>query len=113
MSWISERFGAPDQNGRRRVIHKRPILRWGMTDEGWSEYREDLARFPNDPQAYVSGPRAKKNLIDKRKREGWSEGPSFSDMAQEQPEQKINSQEFVREAYERAAATGFQLDGEE
>ena len=113
MSWISDRFGAPDKNGHRRVLHKRPILKWGMTDEGWTEYREDLARFPNDPQAFVSGPRAKQKLIDLRKREGWVEGPSFSEMAKEHKPKEVNSQEFVKEAFERAASTGFRLDGEE
>ena len=112
MSWVTERFGPPNKNGQRRVTHKRPVMRWGMTDEGWSEYREDLARYPNDPQAFVSGPRAKQKLIDQRKREGWQEGPSFSEMAKEQSVEKVDSQELVREAYERAEATGFRFDGE-
>jgi predicted nucleic acid-binding Zn ribbon protein len=37
-----------------------------------TEYREDLARFSNDPRAWVDGPRALKKLIDQTKREGAS-----------------------------------------
>tara|TARA_E500000331_G_scaffold192847_1_gene185314 strand:- start:3537 stop:3902 length:366 start_codon:yes stop_codon:yes gene_type:complete len=111
-NWISKRFGYPDKNGKRRT--KFGIkLRHGMTDEGWSEYRSDLARFPGDPQAYVDGPAAKQKLIDQRKREGWVEGPSFSDVAAnfaKQPE--VNSEAMVREAYARAEATGFRDEGE-
>ena len=112
MSWISERFGYPDENGHRRTSFG-IFLRHGMKDENWSEYREDLARFPGDPQAYCDGPSAKKKLIDQRKREGWVEGPSFSELAEkETKEKKIDSHAFVKEAYERAEATNFRLEGE-
>ena len=110
-NWISKRFGYPDKNGKRRTSFAIK-LRHGMTDEGWAEYRSDLARFPNDPQAYVSGPRAKQKLIDQRKREGWVEGPSFAEVASSlNSEKKIDSEAMVREAYNRAEATGFREKG--
>jgi hypothetical protein len=37
-------------------------------------YRSDLSRFPNDPDAYVTGPESLQKLIDKRKRAGWIVG---------------------------------------
>lgn len=37
-------------------------------------YRADLSRFPNDPDAYVTGPESLGKLIDKRKRAGWVVG---------------------------------------
>jgi len=37
-------------------------------------YRTDLSRFPNDPEAHVSGPGSLAKLIDKRKRAGWIVG---------------------------------------
>jgi hypothetical protein len=37
-------------------------------------YRADLSRFPNDPDAYVTGPDSLAKLIDKRKRAGWIVG---------------------------------------
>lgn len=43
-------------------------------------YRADLARFPNDPEAFVSGPHSLQRLVDKRKREGWVEGPPLSEL---------------------------------
>lgn len=111
-NWISKRFGYPDKNGKRKTsfgIH----LRHGMKDENWCEYREDLARFPGDPQAYCNGPRAKQKLIDQRKREGWVEGPTFSELAdQKEKEQKIDPTAFVTEAYNRAEETNFRMDSE-
>jgi hypothetical protein len=111
-NWISKRFGYPDKNGKRRTTFGIK-LRHGMTDEGWSEYRSDLARFPGDPQAYVSGPRAKQKLIDQRKREGWIEGPSYSEVGSKinSTEKKVDSEAMVREAYRRAEATGFREEG--
>ena len=111
-NWISKRFGYPDKNGIRRTRFAIK-LRHGMKDENWSEYRSDLARFPNDPQAYVSGPSAKKKLIDQRRREGWVEGPSFSEVGSKinSTEKKVDSEAMVREAYRRAEATGFREKG--
>jgi len=37
-------------------------------------YRPDLAACPNDPDAYIEGPRSLQKLIDKRKRQGWTVG---------------------------------------
>lgn len=37
-------------------------------------YRPDLSRFPNDPDAHVSGPDSLNRLIEKRKRAGWIVG---------------------------------------
>jgi len=111
MSWISERFGYPDENGHRHTTFSIK-LRHGMKDENWSEYRADLARFPNDPQAFLDGPAAKKRLIEQRKREGWTLGPSFSEIASSfTDEKKVDSEAMVREAYRRAEATGFREEG--
>ena len=113
MSWVNDRFGVPNKDGRRRVSFSVRI-RYGMRDENWSEYRSDLARFPNDPQAYCNGPAAKKKLIDQRKREGWTTGPSYQDIgASFDAEKKVDSEALVREAYDRAEATGFRDEGGE
>jgi len=66
-SWIDTRFGCADC-GRRRAPH--PKIRHGIRGD-CRDYREDLARFPGDPEAYVDGPRSLQKLIDKRKRQGW------------------------------------------
>lgn len=44
-------------------------------------YQPCLARYPNDPTAYVDGPRALSKLIDDRKRRGWGDPVSPSDVA--------------------------------
>jgi len=38
---------------------------------GFVDYREDLARFPGDKQAYVNSPEQAGRLVEKRKRAGW------------------------------------------
>ena len=115
MSWVTDRFGLPNKRGRRKVLHKRPIIRWGLRDENWVDYRDDMARFPGDPEAMVNGPTSVKKLIDKRKRQGWIEGLPFNEMQPKTEDMelpKVNSEEFVREAYRRAEATGFALEDE-
>lgn len=73
------------------------------------DYREDLSRFPNDPQALVSGPRDLKRLIDQRKREGWRVGErTLEDVANTKPPEFKSSEQIAGEAYEAAKATGFQ-----
>ncbi|MFQ5351447.1 MAG: hypothetical protein ACE5D3_00040 [Candidatus Binatia bacterium] len=83
---------------------------------GSHDYREDLARFRGDPEAYVDGERALRRLKDKRKREGWelsrdfaplydgTAGSATGDLDDEEGE-KIKHQ-----AYEAARAEGFSLD---
>lgn len=40
---------------------------------GGTGYRPDLARFPNDPEAFVSTTRGAQKLLDKRRRQGWGD----------------------------------------
>lgn len=88
----------------RRVIQSVKFrFRHGMKGD-CRDYRDDLARFAGDPEAYVDGPRSLQKLIDKRKREGWEIKKGFD--APSEPKLR-SSQEVVREAYERAAARGF------
>lgn len=70
------------------------------------DYREDLARFPNDPEAYTDGPTAVKKLWDRRQRQGWRRRE-----LKEKPKPKT-SLEMATEAYERAKATGFRTEQE-
>lgn len=76
------------------------------------DYREDLARFKNDPDCYVDGPRALSKLKDKRKRAGWEMTRQFGSIqtdAQNCPT-GTDPEQMKHEAYEEARATGFSLD---
>lgn len=75
------------------------------------EYREDLARFPNDPEALVDGPKALQELIDKRKREGGVVRP-LSDALGPSPLQQTDNRNLMAEAYEAAKARNFRTDEE-
>lgn len=84
-------------------------LRHGMKGD-CRDYRDDLARFAGDPQAYVDGPRALQKLKDQRQREGWVFHDSFAQATGEsikEPEQPM--EQAVWEAYERARANNFKL----
>jgi len=80
------------------------------------EYREDLARFSRDPEAFCDGPTAVKKLIDKRKRQGWTEGPSYqecydSNVASATDQGDPDEQKRIQvEAYEEARAEGFSMN---
>lgn len=65
------------------------------------DYREDLARFPNDPEAWVDGPRALAALMDKRKRAGWTFKP-VSEADQPKPPPEVDGEKLIRESYEEA-----------
>jgi predicted nucleic acid-binding Zn ribbon protein len=65
------------------------------------DYREDLARFPNDPEAFVDGPRALKKLLDKRKREG-AFVRDLSDAAKAPDQSEDEDPEFLTNAYQQA-----------
>lgn len=73
------------------------------------EYREDLARFPDDPRAMVSGPRDVKRLIDQTKREGAQVRPLHEARSASPPVTDPN-RSLAREAYEAAKAKGFQVE---
>lgn len=91
--------------------HARPPafkIRHGLKGD-CRDYREDLARFPKDPQAYTDGPASVQKLKDQRLREGWQFHESY-DAALKPPEDTIDSHQFVREAYERARAKGFRSE---
>lgn len=103
-SWADQRFGC-FECGLRKV--QTFSLRHGMRGD-MRDYREDLARFPCDPEALVDGPRALSKLKDKRKREGWE----FQKERQTEPSiKKRTSDEIVREAVQRAKAKGCVPDG--
>lgn len=79
-----------------------------------NDYREDLAAHPNDPDAWVSGPRSLQRLIDKRKRQGWLVGErSLQDVANAKAgADPMSSKEMVETAYKRAEAKGFVPDAQ-
>ncbi len=77
-----------------------------------SDYRSDLARFPNDPEAFVDGPRAVKKLWDKRQRQGWRRKEGGWDEALNKVPKLKDPEQQVREAYERARAKNFTPDSE-
>lgn len=88
-------------------------IRHGMKGD-MHDYRDDLARFPGDPQAHIDGPRALQKLKDQRQREGWRFHNNFSDTLSEAPDgpAEKTGEEMAREAYRRAAASNFDT-GEE
>lgn len=99
---------APDP---QRVITTAAQVRIRHTMKGdMSDYREDLARFPGDPQAFVDGPRALKRLIDQRKREGCRIG-TIEEAANFVPGGS-EPKNLAAEAYEAAKKNGFRLEGE-
>jgi len=71
------------------------------------DYRDDLARFPGDPDAFVDGPRALSLLKDKRKRDGWELKPIDMVSSRDAPKGSM-----AEEAFRRAKAKGFIPDGE-
>jgi len=79
-----------------------------------NDYREDLAEFPNDPDAYVQGPHSLQKLIDKRKRQGWLVGDrSLQDVADAPAGvAPMSTEEIMQKAYKRAEAKGFTPDAE-
>lgn len=105
LSWGDATFGCPGRNGKRRLQGRVKISRKFM-----SEYREDLARFPGDPQAYVDGPKSLQKLWDQRQREGWTEDKDLYHRAlrgYEAVQDTRSSEELIHEAYKAAEATGF------
>lgn len=88
-------------------IRKFPKAKFGQTlkNDGL-DYREDLSRFPGDPEALVDGPRALKKLKDKRQREGW-QFRSISEARSASPPQTDPNRDLVLEAYRAAEAKGF------
>lgn len=92
----------------RAIVGIKFRFRHGMKGD-CHDYRDDLARYVGDPEAYVDGPRSLQKLIDKRKRAGWTVTKGF-DAPTSAPTSMRSSEEVVREAYERAAAKGFMSD---
>ena len=79
------------------------------------DYREDMARFPGDPQAYVDGPTAVRKLRDRRLREGWVEGPPLADVASGDAGNAVRPTELggrplIEKCFEEAKATGFSMN---
>lgn len=78
---------------------------------GYADYREDLARFPGDPQAFVTTPQAVERLKSQRQREGWllrdeDWGDMYDTMPKgsldEGPDLGVDGRELIQEAYEEA-----------
>lgn len=88
---------------RRAIQPTAHLIRHSMKGD-CRDYRDDLARFAGDPQAYVDGPRSLQKLIDQRKREGWQFNQTFA--APSEPKFR-SSEEVVREAFQRAKDKGF------
>jgi hypothetical protein len=98
----------PDTS-RRSARFKAPAIKipFGLRGD-CQDYRDDLARFPGDPEARVDGPAAVQRLIDKRKREGWQFHESWAAAADAKPTvERKTSEEIAREAYERARDNNF------
>ena len=77
----------------------------------YSDYREDLARFPGDPEAFVTTPQQVDRLTEKRQRQGWilrdeDWGDMFNTMPsgslEDGPEIEGDGRALVQEAYEEA-----------
>lgn len=66
------------------------------------DYREDLARFPNDPEAYVDGPTALAKLKDKRLREGWTFSPISQAKGNVVRDDPDDHKDLMRESFEEA-----------
>ena len=59
LSWVDKRFGH---------CHRRPV-KFKIRDR--SGYHPGIARFPNDPEAYVGGDDSLRRVVDKRLAQGW------------------------------------------
>jgi len=85
----------------------------------YQDYREDLARFKGDPEAYVNSDYQVNKLRDKRLRQGWVEGPPIDECHYNEGDDDPNTIKIeddptaVHRAYERAKANNFKLEGEE
>lgn len=86
-----------------RVISKPPKtkIRHALKRTDCVDYREDLARFPNDPEAWVDGPQSLQKLIDKRKRAGWEMKP-VSEASRPHKPPEVDGEKLVRDSYEEA-----------
>lgn len=95
-----------------RRITKAPKVHMGQSvrNDGF-DYREDLARFPGDPQARVDGPKALAKLKDQRQREGWT-FHKLDQAASAAPPKTDPNRSIAREAYEAARANNFKLEDE-
>lgn len=118
--WAADALlGCPDCGLRvyRTIGRVNFQFRHGMKGD-CHDYREDMARFPRDPQAYVDGPAAVRKLRDRRLREGWVEGPRLADMATGDNGNAVRPAEelgqtgrpLIEACYEAAKKTGFSLD---
>ena len=73
LSWADKRFGCW-RCGQRRCG-------FGVKIKHTAEYRSDLARFANDPEAFVGGKASAQKVIDtRRRRDGWGDPVKTSDL---------------------------------
>lgn len=91
-------------------IRKAPPMKIGgsLKNDGF-DYREDLSRFPNDPEALVDGPTSLNKLKEKRLRQGWT-FKRMDEARSASPPQTDPNRSLGREAYEAAKAKGFQCE---
>jgi predicted nucleic acid-binding Zn ribbon protein len=95
----------------RKVIGRTQVMIKEQHRAGFEDYREDMARFPGDPQARVSSPEAIKRLSEQRQREGWIlRDEDWGDMyntipkgsLEDGPDLGRDGRELVQESYEEA-----------
>lgn len=68
--------------------------REGKRSRAGSGYHATLARFPNDPQAYVESPGQLQKLVDQRRREGWGDPIRGEDVAKAAAPKKPKREKF-------------------
>lgn len=87
----------------RRVIHNQSqtVIK-AKHRAGFVDYREDLARFRGDPQAFVNSPQQVDRLVEKRKREGWRvRDEDWGDMASTLPSGSLDEAPAISEEEDR------------
>lgn len=108
--FMCECLGDPETLGVIITGRSSMRIRFGMRGT-MQDYREDLAAFPGDPDAFIDGPAALKKLKDKRKAQGWLLRP-IEEAASGQHGGDIDKP-LAAEAFEEAKASGFRLEGED
>ncbi len=87
----------------RGLVSGRASFKFRKSFEGG--YRPDLARFRNDPEAFVTGPNTLERLKEKRRREdGWIIGKpgSLGDVNASTLKENNNERDLFMEAYNEA-----------
>lgn len=101
LGWVSQRFG----HCRRRPV------RFKIRDR--SGYHPGLARFPNDPEAYVDGEDSLRRVMDKRKAQGYVQVTAQDLAPPDKPEGLDPGGDLLRASFEEARAEGFRIEDED